>query len=196
MTDRIFGIFVSPLIRTPGIVQRYSALEKVLTTHEPYQEAISLVEFVPGDRRQRYKYIHELELPFAVELYSYHSGDHGGTLWWVWRAPADPADSDNNRSMLLAKELDSHVHVYHTRAMRRDFVERFHLVSNAHRSVLNKMYRFLTGDAAEPATQASKAVLQRLRICLDAQDEGLAFDLQEVNKGRPQMYEEFWQACV
>ena len=160
------------------------------------QEAISLVEFVPGDRRQRYKYIHELELPFAVELYSYHSGDHGGTLWWVWRAPADPADSDNNRSMLLAKELDSHVHVYHTRAMRRDSVECFHLVPNAHRSVLKKMYRFLTGDAAEPATQASKAVLQHLRICLDAQDEGLAFDLREVNKGRSQMYEEFWQACV
>ena len=58
--------------RKPNLIARYKA--------EEYEEPLFVNDFAPLNTRLRYVYLHEIALPFNVELYSYHHGNNLGTL--------------------------------------------------------------------------------------------------------------------
>ena len=69
------------VVRDPGLISRYRSLQEALDVTEAYETAFFINDFAPGDRRQRLCYVHEIQLPFAFELYHYHQGGNLGTLW-------------------------------------------------------------------------------------------------------------------
>ena len=71
-------------------LHRYKDLEKALSSMSAYSEPVFVNDFAPINPRLRYKYIHELSLPFTVELYSYAHGNNLGTMWHIWKVPDDP----------------------------------------------------------------------------------------------------------
>lgn len=66
--------------RPPHLVARYKDLESALLAQKEYGDPVFINDFAPSSPRFRYKYMHELHLPFTVELYSYHHGNNLGTL--------------------------------------------------------------------------------------------------------------------
>ena len=114
---------------------------------------------------------------------------------WLWRVPHDPAESDPSRSSKLINALMSQIPVFHTRAMRRAFIERYSLVAGTSPSVLNDMYELLTGDASVPSNAVSKEVRHRLQTALEAQDQDMVFGLRHLNDGRLEKYTEFYSAA-
>ena len=92
---------------------RYSRLECALASKEVYHSPVDFLDFTPVDRRLRYEYVHELVLPFPVEVYTYSHGNNLGTLIWIWKAPVDAALSDNHKSMQLVNEINRNISVYH-----------------------------------------------------------------------------------
>ena len=178
------------LMNVVSLCCRYKSIEEVLSQSCVYSEPLFLNDFAPIHPRLRYNYIHELSLPFPVELYSYSYGNNLGTLWYAWKVPYDSSERDVNKSKQLMRVIDSNVKVYHTREMRRQFVSRYGLVCEAKQSVLVNMYQFLTGDGS--ATSISKDVMERLEFMLDSQDPDVVFDLRVNNPGRPEVYSEFW----
>ena len=111
-------------LRSPKLATRYLAAERCLEHTEPYSEVVFLNDLAPTMRQARYIYMQEFSLPFAVEMYSYNSGGNKGTLWWAWRAPPDPADSDNSRTAKMIAATNSNLPIYHSRAMRKEFIQR------------------------------------------------------------------------
>ena len=182
-------------IRTAEKASRYSSLEAALQNSEPYDKVIFLGDHAPGDRFKRFTFVHELELPFPFEIYAYHQGGSLGTLWWMWRAPNDPLETDMTASVRRVQEINKAIPMYSTRAMRREFTQRFQLVAGASKTVLNEMYRFVSGDMSASPQSVSTAVRSRLLFALDAQDPGLIYDLRHLNAGRPSTYDAFWDAC-
>lgn len=68
--------------RTPHLIAKYKDLETALLGQDMYGEPTFINDYAPSTPRFRYTYIHELSLPFPVELYSYHHGNNNlGTLW-------------------------------------------------------------------------------------------------------------------
>ena len=181
--------------RPEAIIRRYKDLEQVLAPQDVYGDPVFVVDYCPTDRRERYVYLQELCFPFAVEVFRYHQGGNRGTLTWIWKAPSEPGQSDNSKSCSLVNKLLEDVPVYHTRAMRREFVQRYGLISRVSPTILNEMYQFITDDSSALPTSASQAVTARLRLALELQDPDLVFDLRKLNAGRHVEYEVFYEAA-
>ena len=133
--------------------------------------------------------MHNIELLFPIEPYSYHLGGTPGTIWWLWRASCDSEDSDVAASNLRIHEVNKQIPVYQTRAMHREFVERFELVCNTSRTVLSEMYRLVSGDSSACANTVSTVVQKRLLPALNSQDADIVFDLHHLNEGRHGKYD-------
>ena len=151
-------------LRSPTQAARYLAVEKQLADADLYSKTVFLNPLAPTARHLRYSFMHEFAMPFAVELYSYSGGGVRGTLWWVWKVPPDPGDSNNSLSTKLIASINANLQLYHTRAMRKEFVERYSLITKLSHSVLNKMYQHLTNDASALPTARSQRVQQRLLL--------------------------------
>ena len=145
-------------VRSARMAQRYAAVERVLEKSEPYEDVVFLNELLPENKQQRYVFGHELQLPFAVELYSYQQGGNAHTLWWIWRAPPDPADSQPQQTGRITNKLNQSIPVFYTRAMRKAFIQRYQLLSKVSPSLFQQMFRDITGDSSTPPTQISKEV--------------------------------------
>ena len=98
-------------VRSDRLATRYSRLECALASKEVYHSPVDLLDFTPADRRSRYEYVHELVLPFPVEVYTYSHGNNLGTLIWIWKAPVNAALSDNHKSMQLVNEINRNISV-------------------------------------------------------------------------------------
>eukprot|EP00117_Sycon_ciliatum_P002691 scpid45083/ scgid7803/ len=183
----------SARVRTAEKCQRYGEVEAALSTSEPYSCAIHLNNFLPNDRKERYKFIHGMELPFPYELFSYDPGSNVGCLWWAWKVPVDPADSNSTASLKLVKQCEKDVPSFATRAMRKKFIERYQMVTECSPAVLRNMFQFVSGDVAQSSCAISKAVQERLAFALDAQDPDIAFDLRALSEGRQGRYDTFWE---
>ena len=72
--------------RPEKITNRYKTLEQALSSCDDYGDPLFLPDYAPTDRQERYEYVRELRLPFAVEVFRYHQGGNRGTLSWIWRA--------------------------------------------------------------------------------------------------------------
>ncbi len=177
-------------VRPPRLIARYKDLESALLAEEMYGEPIFVNDFAPSSPRFRYTYIHEINLPFTVELYSYHHGNNVGTLWYVWKVPAECEQRDVGQSKKVIDHIEKNIPVYHTREMKRVFSRRYGLLCNAKPSVILDMYKFLTGDNS--ATTTSEETQKRLQLILESQDPEVILDLRSVNPGRHEKYSAFW----
>ena len=74
--------------------------------------------------------------------------------------------------------------MYHTRAMKREFSDRYSLVIN-NKSILNNVYSHLTGDPSAQASKISKDVQAKLDLILQSGDADLVYDLRSLNEGKP-----------
>jgi len=61
-------------------------------------------------------------------------------------------------------------------------------------SKLRAVYRFLTDDSSANDNAISKALDIRMAVPINPEDPDLALDLREMNDGRPEKYEVFWEA--
>lgn len=77
---------------------------------------------------------------------------------------------------MLIDNIESGIEVYHTREMRRQFCDRYHLLSKTNKAILLDMYQFLTGDAS--SNVITQGVHDRLQFMLECQDPDVCFDLR------------------
>ena len=75
--------------------------------------------------------------------------------------------------------------------MKKAFVERYQLHAKISPSLLQQMFRDLTGDCSTPSSQISKDVQSRLLLALSNEDPDLAFDLRHLDDGRPESFTAF-----
>ncbi len=145
--------------------------------------------------RLRYVYLHEISLPFKIEIYIiYHHGNHLGSLWYAWRVPCDPQQYDLNKSQEIVSSIQLNINQYHSREMRRQFCQRFGLVLKAKPAVMMELYQFLTGDVS--TTSVEQHFQQILKFMLDSQDPEVVYDLRDINPGRREKYEQFWAEVI
>jgi hypothetical protein len=86
--------------------------------------------------------------------------------------------------------------IYHTRAMRKEFVNTYgRFTSSTKPVVLRSIYRELTGDTSGSATSDEAAIDDRLKEALSFEDVDILVDLRELNEGKTSKYDIFWSKC-
>lgn len=178
-------------VRSVDVVERYKQIEIKLTeTCESYEPIFLNDFFTNMDRKQRYYFINDIQFPFDIEVFAYHPGSRQCSLWFCWKS--DGTDPHKTNCVIHKIENDDNIPVYHTRAMRKEFFDKFSLITKLSPSVMTALYQFLTNDQSEMPNKISKEVQARLKLLVQTQDPDIVYDLRENNKGRPEKFNEFW----
>ena len=77
-----------------------------------------------------------IQLSSNCELCSYAHGNNLGSLWFIWKAPADLKEQNSQKAKAVMEIIEKGINVYHTREMRRTFCSRYHLLVNTSKAVL------------------------------------------------------------
>lgn len=85
--------------------------------------------------------------------------------------------------------------VYHSRAMRHEFVNLFGKLTHCKSAFLREIYRRLTGDCSASSNLPENEVDNRLNQLIEDEDPDLIWDLRVNNDGRPEMYTTFLEFC-
>lgn len=177
----------------PGPVARYRTLHQALQKSKPF-EAVFVNDHAPPDAKRRYEYMKGLVVPCKCVRYTYTgSRNH---LHFVWQTPLDSTESEIlNQSLKVRDELKKSFPVYHSRAMRREFVHLFGKVTHSKPAFLREAYRRLTGDCSASSNVTEREVDERITQLLEDEDPDLIWDLRVDNEGRPEMYTTFLEFC-
>ena len=177
---------------TPKVSPKYNVLVRALELAEEYKP-IDLIDFEPEERFERRSWIENLRLPFAVGLFSFHHGNYLGNLTIVWKQPPH-SERDSTRDIENINEIKSKLTKFATRAMRKEFMEKYAKTCKEKPAILRSMYKYLTGYSIAPTNRAEEAVDLRVsKFLLDSDDPKLILDLRK-NNGRVEdpKFEPFW----
>ena len=146
-----------------------------------------------------YRYVKELEKGISIPTMMYTYTPRGSVLnhYFIWRVPNDfsTAAALSINQQVVCKLMDE-LPVYHTRAMKRDFMSYYGLLMSGTKPfVLRSIYREITKDASVSRTCEEEEVDERLKEALDSEDMDIIVDLRELNEDRAAKYEVFWAKC-
>ena len=144
----------------------------------------------------RYHYVSTLlknSLPsMSFEVLKYFPGGSWRTCVFFWKVPND--GTDRQLSDRVATVLKQDMPMFHTRALKAEFRSRFGNVAKITPAIRRAIYRSLTDDSSANDNAISNALDIRMAVAINSEDPDLAVDLREMNEGRPEKYEVFWEA--
>lgn len=128
---------------------------------------------------------------------TYNSGGGSLSQHFIWKVPENFSVKDAlTTNQQVIDKLKSTLPVYHTRAMRREFINAYGCVTaNTKPYIFRSIYKSLTGDTSSSDTTDEAAIDQRLKEAIESEDIDLIIDLREANEGRVGKYNTFWSKC-
>ncbi|XP_072026783.1 uncharacterized protein [Amphiura filiformis] len=156
---------------------------------------VDVNEYAPIDRHQRFRYLTDLQagLPRKTVLLTFSIGGSTPDYHFIW--VARQKEEDNLRmSTSFIDEIKAAMPEYHSRAMRRLYMNRFGLFTkDAPAYVLREIYSDLTHDASGCRNVEETELKMRLEIALAAEDPDIIVDLRSLNGDGSDRFEVFWQ---
>ena len=173
--------------------QSYGLLHDALVSAE-FFDVVCLNEFTPSLPWKKYEYLKALVVPCKAVRYTYTGGM--ANLDFIWRVPTSYDDASLlSNNIKIRDKLSPQLPMYHTRAMKRTFVQAFGTVMNCKPAFLRKAYQFVTGDASAATNLSEEETDKRVTEMLELQDPELVIDLRINNKGQPEKYSIFLEEC-
>lgn len=143
----------------------------------------------------RYRFFQNLSLESDVAILRFSPGGSVVSTIFIWKTPVDMEASElMTTAARIMNSLITKVPQYHTRQMRRDFSEKYSLLSGCciPPHILRAIYSELTSDAS---ADQNPQIDNRVRITLLGEKPDLVVDLRHLNKGRlGDTFVEFFQA--
>ncbi|CAG2243123.1 unnamed protein product [Mytilus edulis] len=171
---------------------RYNLLHTAII-HSDFFAPIVVNDYNPGEPNRRYDYFKGLIVPVKCCQFTYTgSKEH---LMFLWKVPMVSESDLLTKNMQIACNLRKSLPVYHSRAMRREFLSLFGRTISNKSAFLREAYRRLTGDQSASLTASQTEVDRRISEILDNEDSELICDLRLNNRGQPEKYNEFLSEC-
>jgi hypothetical protein len=170
-----FQVLQKTNVIPPTLETRYARLHEALSKAEE-MEYLCVNGFAPTDPRRRHEFITELKVPCKAVLYT-HSGSGPLHLHFIWKISVFLEETEIlNKAHSVSQEIAKTLPVYHTRAMRREFVSSFGLATNCSAAFLRQAYNRLTGDHSAADSSKQAEVDSRIAQILDEEDPDLIWD--------------------
>ena len=168
------------------VLERYNDLFHEIQTR-PCYDPIFLNNLIGDDatKEARYHYVSTL-------LKNGLPGGSWRTCVFFWKVPND--GTERQLSDRVAAVLKQDMPTFHTRALKAEFPSRFGNVAKFTPAIRRAINRSLTDDSSANDNAISNALDIRMAVAINSEDPDLAIDLQEMNEGRPEKYEVFWEA--
>nr|XP_022306505.1 uncharacterized protein LOC111112916 isoform X2 [Crassostrea virginica] len=175
---------------------RYKSLVNCLEKLEMFKP-VCVDEYTPQNTRDRRYFLDNMKhgIQHKCVHLKFSSGNNLGSHNFLWRIPNNVSDTDNdlvqkNTDVIqaLSKDLPS----YHTRAMRRAFINKASLLCNLNASNARYIYKSLAGDCSLAENSTEKEVDLRVQQAFEMEDPDIITDLRQHNTGQPSKYQAFF----
>jgi len=128
--------------------------------------------------------------------FRYSSGNNAFHACFLWRIDENLKDEEvTSKCCAISNHLKSEMPTYHTRFMRTKFKNKVDLILGVptKNHQIRALYQELTGDSTSASNMTEKQIALRTKQLLINGDEKIVMDLRNLNKGRPEIYSEFWK---
>ncbi|CAB4488681.1 unnamed protein product [Rhizophagus irregularis] len=181
--------------RKPEVVKEFRILTKTLEDLE-YWEPVNINLFCPVLRKQRFRFVEKLKVafPFKVGKYTYHHGNIQNSVY-VWRIGINVNEQDMiNKHYTIRNNLKQTLQVYHTRAMRKEFLDTVELyIGKVEKARMRYIYSVWLQDSAASINSETQDIDDRVEVMFELGDPDLITDFREINEGRLPKYDVFWE---
>ncbi|CAG8752522.1 5637_t:CDS:2, partial [Rhizophagus irregularis] len=181
--------------RKPEVVKEFRILTKTLEELE-YWEPVNINLFCPVLRKQRFRFVEKLKVafPFKVGKYTYHHGNIKNSVY-VWRIGINVNEQDMiNKHYTIRNNLKQTLQVYHTRAMRKEFLDTVELyIGKVEKARMRYIYSVWLQDSAASINSETQDIDDRVEVMFELGDPDLITDFREINEGRLPKYDVFWE---
>ncbi|KAK3092298.1 hypothetical protein FSP39_000976 [Pinctada imbricata] len=164
------------------VKEPYRLLDSRLQSLDDY-DFVDLDQFSPREKENRRKFIKEIHVSQPIMLFRVCYGGSIGTLNFVWSVPEQEQVQDRtDKNCKVIADISSTLPKFSSRAMRRDFLDKYTQYVKAPKSVLRHMYSDLTG--CEPASTNEKEKELDCRvvsILLGKNDPDILLDYRKLN---------------
>ena len=116
-----------------------------------------------------------------------------GTYNFLWRIPNHNEAEIVKKTPEVILSLNRMLPVYHTRAMKREFVQKASLIYKLPSHASKTLYKNLTGDRSSANSETEKFIEMRAQQAFDMQDPDIIVDLRRHNIGQSPRYEVFFE---
>lgn len=190
LTDN-FSFCIKPATKVSELRGCYKKLAAHCEKLQAYQ-FLDLIDFEPIDIIERRKWLNYLQLPFEFGLFVYSHGNSVGNLNVIWKQPPEEERS-STLDIKCINEIKGLIPVFATRAMKKDFIERYNGSTKLKPVIARSMLRYLTNAELTAENLAEKQIDERLDLILRTDDPKLILDLRQ-NNGRiaNPKYDDFW----
>ena len=173
-----------------------SKLNDIISHNAPY-EHVFVADYAPSDRREKYRYIQELQkgLCRPCVLCTCSIGGPVGNYLFVWPLPEHVTlEGALNENQRIISQIQENVPQYHHRALRKKLISKFRRITpKASVAIFREFYHVASGDQSSSLNTSEKEVDDRLREALEVEDIDLIVDLRELNKGHSNKFAVFWE---
>lgn len=155
---------------------------------------LHLEEFAPEDRFKRRQWLDHLALPVPFVIYSYQHGNFKGTEHFLWTIPRDKSCRSDTNNARLISQLNDQMDKYVTRAMKKEFIDKYSQRVKIPKMVLRSIFRELSGDCSSSETSDQHAIDERVaEFLVTSDDPSILLDMRVLN-GKPgsTKFDVFW----
>ena len=134
--------------KSDNIPFNYQKVNTELDSLEPYTP-LHLSDFEPESRYERRHWVDSLVFRHDVAVMKKSYGGRVPNINIVWKVVHDTAHETNMGKVTI--KVNNELPSYHSRQLRRDFIEKVQKVSRMNVGVINEIYQNLTGDSRAPS---------------------------------------------
>lgn len=144
---------------------------------------LDLDTYTPDDRLKRQRYIKNLALQEPVMLYRIAYGGSVGMLNFIWKVQKQDSQERTSQNVLNVNKINAFLPKFSTRAMRRNFLNRYSKHVNIPRSLLRSMFFELTGCERIAGSNEQDSIDERISSLLNSDYPTLLLDNRSLNNG-------------
>ncbi|GES98049.1 hypothetical protein GLOIN_2v1782174 [Rhizophagus clarus] len=184
--------------RPPIIVEEFKLLTRSLE-ESPYWEPINISQFCPNERMRRCRFIEKLKNAFLFKVgkYTYHHGNIQNSVY-LWRMDNNANEEELvNKHYKIRNNLKQTIQIYHTRAMRKEFIDTVELcIGKVEKARIRYIYSTWLEDSSASVNLVTQNIDDRVLLIFELGDPELITDLHEINEGRIFKYDLFWEYAL
>lgn len=185
------------LAPTHNVSKQVQSIEDKLIEAGPYS-FLELNEYAPSSSKKKYRFMKDIRLGLQIStmLLTHSTGNNCGNSHFLWQVFDESLEEAICNSQGVIEEVKSKLPVFHSRQMKREFINKFGRVSSAVKpSVLRYFYQDLTGDSSTSETTSREELDNRVKQMIEMEDPDIVTDLRHLNTGRKGQYDTFWDEC-
>ena len=138
-----------------------------------------------------------MAIPFKIGKYTYHHGNVQNSVY-IWHIDINVDEQEMiNKHYTIRNNLKQTLQVYHTRAMRKEFLDTVDFyIGKVEKARMRYIYTAWLNDSAASVNSETQDIDDWVEMMFELGDPDLLTDFCEINEGKFPKFDIFWEYAL